>query len=281
MNFGAGDLFESREFVREFYEFYKPDRCEYAHGKIPSIIKDMDFIAFVTFDPSVMNSMKPFHFTGTELYVNTWIGRDGKFVLPGIGCTVEMLYSMYNELMMMMQTGYKLQKQPLDYIPRIDFDYYDTNSIDLWLLPRKSREKVLISNGAVQSGQADNFDFTPAIAKLCDTFPEQIFIVTSPVVLDRSNLFCTSDIICNITGCDLNEIAYLSRFCKLIVGRNSGPHVFAQNLDNWEDPSKTCLSFTYQKQASHFVLDDTLPMKKEWSNVTSTDDIFNKIGSLI
>ena len=278
--YGNGDIFESREFVKEFYEFYQPEECYYAHGKHPDIIKDMTFLESIAFDPTEMKSMRPYAFYGDVLYVNTWIGRDSKFVLPGIGCVVEQLYLMYNELMVMMQTGYKLQKNPLDYIPKIDFSYYPNDGVTEFLKGKKRSKNVLLLNGPVHSGQAENFNFDPVMDKICTDNPKVNFIASQRSSVYKDNLTYTDDITHN-SSVDLNEIAYLSTFCKLIVGRNSGPHVFTQHYDNWMDSKKVNLSFTFKKEASHFVLSDSLPMRKEWSPATETNQVVTKINNLI
>ena len=47
------------------------------------------------------------------------------------------------------------------------------------------------------------------------------------------------------------------------------------------DKNKISLSFTYAKRASHFVLSDSLPMKKEWSDAEDTREVFKKICEVI
>jgi len=277
--YGNGDIFESREFVEELYAFFNPAECYYAHGKDPHIIKDMEFLTSIPFDHGKMDSMKPFIIDGDTLYINTWIGRDGKYVLPGIGCTVEKLHEMYNEILMMLDMKYELKKPPTGYIPMIKFLKYDIQNICEFVTHHQEL-MVLISNGPVQSNQAYNFDFTPVVDRLCDEFKDVSFIVTSQISLEKPNLYFTWDIIKSDKGCDLNEIGYLSTFCNIVVGRSSGPQVFAQHHDNYVDSNKTNISFTYECIASHFVL-TKMPMKLVWSGATKEDDVFTVIKTII
>ena len=91
----------------------------------------------------------------------------------------------------------------------------------------------------------------------------------------------TSKFIKTEDGFDLNEISYLSLFTDTIIGRCSGPHVFAQVLDNWMNPNKKSISFTYTIEGSHFVLMQPLKMKKYWSSANNPDIVFRHISEII
>ena len=158
-HFGNGDIFESREFVKEYMAKIPADNYYYAHGKNPRILADIPELQF-TEVTEVMDARHAAVITDDILYINTWIGRDGRYVLPGIGCVVENLYHMHNAIITGL--GFEpLQKNMFDYIPSIDYSYYNTDNIDAFCKEHPER-KVLISNGPVQSNQARNFDFTPA-----------------------------------------------------------------------------------------------------------------------
>lgn len=250
----------------------------YAHGKSKRIFADIPQIGFMEVTPQ-MDARQAVLSVGNNLFINTWIGRDGRYVLPGIGCVVEKLYEMYNDILRGLGIP-PLGHPVIDYIPTIDFSYYDIDSVDDFIKTTADR-KILISNGPVQSCQAENFDFTPVISRICDMFPQIVFIVTQPVSIDKCNLIMTSDIIKSDDGFDLNEIAYLSLFTDTIIGRNSGPHVFAQNRQNWDNPQKASLSFTYTEIASHFVLDTPVQMKKYWSCKTDEEGVVQVIKGVL
>lgn len=279
ITFGAGDVFESREFVKDYMTLMPHLNFFYAHGKNPRILLDMPELKF-TEVTDAMHPMNKITVANDTIYINTWIGRDGRYVLPGIGCTVERLYDMHNNILH--DVGmFKLTRDDVySYIPKIDFSAYDLKDIHRFLIDTKDRKKILISNGPVQSNQAFNFDFTPVIELLCKAFPEHVFLATSPASLVFDNLFYTGNTI-NVDGFDLNEIAYLSLYTDIIVGRSSGPHTFSQHWDNWKNPNKINISFTYTKTGSHFVLSDHLPMHKVWSPATETNEVFNVIAEQI
>ncbi len=278
--FGSGDIYESRKFVKELSERIPAESYYYAHGRDPKILKDVDFLGFTEFT-DVLNSMLPYQKIDNDLFINTWIGRNSKYVLPGIGCTVEKLYEMYNETLS--QIGIQpLVKTPLDYIPKIDYSAYEIDKVKTFLEGMKEMPLVLISNGSVHSCQAENFPLDPSIKLLSEKHKDHNLILTQRMSdLKARNIFYTEEIMYPHEGTDLNEIAYLSQYCRVIIGRNSGPQVFAQNMDNWLDETKTCLSFTYKKVASHFVLSDELPMRKMWSPSTEVNEVFNVMSEAV
>ena len=277
-HFGAGDVFESREFAREWVDIVQPKESYYAHGKHPRILLDMPFLKYTEVTP-IMYGMSPYVIDGTDLYVNTWIGRDGSYVLPGIGCVVEEIYRMHNDILKSLGLP-QLSKEIAQYIPNIDHLWYNIDGIKSFVAENK-QDKVLISNGPVQSCQAENFDFSPIIYKLAGRFPEKQFIITTNIPHDGyDNLIYTGDII-KQPDFDLNEISYLSRFCSTIVGRNSGPHVFSQVYDNWMDETKKIVSFTYTAVASTFVLNREIKARKYWSPSTDTETVFSQIESVL
>lgn len=277
-HFGNGDIFESREFVKEYMAKIPADNYYYAHGKSQRILADIPELQF-TEVTDIMNAMHAAIITDDILYINTWIGRDGKYVLPGIGCVVESLYYMHNEILESM--GFeRLEKEMIDYVPSIDYSYYETDKIDEFCQKYDNR-KVLISNGSVHSNQAKNFSFTQPIKMLSQTFPDILFLVTSPNRIERDNVIFTSDLIQTKDGFDLNEISYLSLFCDTHIGRNSGPHVFAQVRENWNDHNKVTLSFTYTKSASHFIYKLPTAMEKRWSDATEEFEVYHAMAQTI
>jgi len=276
-HFGAGDIFESREFVKDWMKIVPAEKYFYAHGKHPKILKDIPELEFTPVTEE-MNGMKDVTFSANneDLFVNTWIGRDGRFVLPGIGCVVEKLYEMHNDMLYRYGFG-QLPRQILEYVPTIDYSYYKTDTINDFIT-KYSGGMVLISNGNVQSSQANNFDMTPSILAICDMFPHNTFIVTQPITETKPNLFLSTDIIKSEEPFDLNEVSYLSLFCNVIIGRNSGPHVFAQVLPNWmSSTSKRILSFTYTNIAATFVLEQKVKMRKFWSPAITPEEVTSTI----
>lgn len=271
-HYGAGDIFESKEFVRKICKTVPAKEYIYSHGKDKRILIDLPYL-----NQDDKSGLEINHRTGMfqqelSVYINTWIGRNSTYVLPGIGCTIELLTSMYKNF------GLDFIQNPYEFIPRIGFSYINTEIILINLRKFENKRKVLISNGNVQSNQAYNFDFTPVILQLANIYKDIIFFITQRIDTSLDNIVYTGDMFEQGLNFDLNEIGFLSKFCSRIVGRCSGPHVFCQHYDNWMDADKVSISFTYTKEGSHMLLTDTLPMKKKWSKYTETKDVIKVIG---
>jgi len=247
-HYGAGDIFISREFVKEFISKI-PVNHYYSHGKNYRILADLQIHFTPITDKHRMRSY--YYIDGQDLYINHWMGVTSRYVTPANSCSIENAYRMYNDYLKELGLS-PLEKSVVDYLPQPDYNYFETNGVrrflDNIILPF-----VIIDNCLVQSNQAENFDFTPVIDKLCDDLPDYKFVVTSKISLEKRNLFYTGDITQTSDGFDLNEISYLSKFTKVIIGRSSGPMVFCMTKDNCLDPSKNFLSFTYKPQAAHIV----------------------------
>lgn len=272
-HYGNGDVFESREFVKEWMSLFPAKEYFYAHGKHPKILLDIPELKYCEVLP-IMDMRKDVYEIDNTLYVNTWIGRDSKYVLPGVGCVIPKFYEMNNY--MLLKLGQKLSKNLIDYIPTINYSYYDIDNIHKFLrsFPEK---KVLICNGNVQSCQAENFNFTPIINRLAKYYKDIAFIITQNAIgFEQPNIYTTENIIKTNSGFDLNEISFLSKFCDVIIGRSSGPFLFTQTKENWMNPKMKFLSFTYKFTGANIVYN--LPVKAEryWSDMTSEDGVYYK-----
>jgi hypothetical protein len=64
--------------------------------------------------------------------------------------------------------------------------------------------------------------------------PSTTFVCTQKIPTNNihGNVFFTDDIFVNVIGGDLNEIGYLSTFCKIIIGKSSGPFTFCHIKEN-------------------------------------------------
>lgn len=279
-HFGAGDVYESREFVKAWMALLPDCEYYYAHGKNPKILRDIVNLKFTDVTP-MMDSMRDAVEVDGVLYVNTWIGRDGSYVLPGIGCTPEMLLKMYNDILRRLKLG-RLPGNPIDYIPKIDYSHYfpEISRINDFMLNQTS-EMIFVDNGLCQSNQAYNFDFNSVILRLSGQYPDKLFITTHKVPGSFSNIVCTSEIIKSEIGFDLNEVAYLSHFCSTLIGRNSGPHVYTQNYANCMDEKKKLVSFTYNVEGSSFVVNTPVKIRKYWSPYETDEDIFKRIKEIL
>jgi len=252
----------------------------YAHRQHPRVLSDMDGLSYTSLE-SIMNSRMPFVTNGKTLYINTWIGRNPKYVLPGIGCTVEKLYEMHNEILQALLKR-NLTLGVYNYIPSIDYSYYNTSIVDNLLLHINNGSRlILIDNGKVFSQQAVNFDFTPVIHELATEHKDYYFFTTHKSGLEDDLNVINLDEILDFQ-CNINEISYLSRFCDTVIGRCSGPHVFSQVLENWADKSKRLVSFTKTNFGSSFIRDSyNFNMKVRWSDATNFFNVFTFFNDII
>lgn len=278
-HFGAGDVFESREFVKAWMKLVPARKYCYSHGKNPIIISDIPNLEFKEITVHMDPRRGVWDDLNGNLYVNTWIGRDGKYVLPGIGCTVEKLFQMHNDMLAIYGLG-ELDGYPIDYVPDIDYSKYNTAGVDKFL-KKRTETKVLIDNGLVQSNQAQNFDMNHVLRLVADKHPHVAFIATQPFSTTIKNIYFTNEIIDSKNGFDLNEVSYLSTFCSTIIGRNSGPHVFCQVKKNVMDENKKMLSFTYHQQGSAFVVNSPVHIKKFWSAATRLEEVYRKVTEVL
>lgn len=279
-HFGAGDLFESRSFVKAWMALVPSNHYFYSHGKSEKIFLDIKKLEF----KSITEHMKVMSSTRDDghgnLYVNTWIGRNSKYVLPGIGCTVEKLFEMHNDMLAENNLGC-LPGSPSLYLPTIDYKKFNISKVTKFM-KKNDQEKIFIDNGLVQSSQAFNFPFNDPIITIANKYPDKLFITSQAIQSSSNNIIHAGEIIGSAGwGFDLNEMSYLSTFCTTLIGRNSGPHVFSQTMGNCSDPSKKLLSFTYEPQGASFVVNTDVAIRKFWSNSTSHDDVVRKIEEVL
>lgn len=276
--FGAGDIFESREFVKAWMKLVPAHKYCYAHGKNPRILLDIPEIEFKEWTIHMDSMRGVWDDLNGNLYVNTWIGRDGKYVLPGIGCTVEKLIEMHGHMLnkVNLQT---LSSDPLLYIPSINYEYYNIVPCKNFLYDSQEY-RVFIDNGLVQSRQAENFDMNPCIIEVAKNHSKIDFIVTHAFNDAPDNVYFTSDIT-QQSGFDLNEVSFLSTFCNTLIGRNSGPHVFAQVRENVMNKNKKLISFTYHQKGSSFVVNTNVPISKYWSPATEKGEVIRVIERIM
>jgi hypothetical protein len=279
-HYGAGDLFESREFIKAYMERIPAKTYSYAHGKNPRIFRDIENLQSVNIEEWMPMRAAAAYVNKTNLIINTWIGRDGKYVLPGIGCTIEKLYEMHNDILNELNLS-PLEKPIIEYAPKVNWEYFKTEPIIKWLEEHKDTKKILISNGPVQSNQAENFSFTNIIRNLGEKYKYILFLVTQPDEILSENIVYTENITKTSDKFDLNEIGYLSLYCDIFIGRCSGPHVFAQNYDNWNNPLKTSLSFTYTAYGSHNIYTNLVKMKRYWSAKVDPNEVFDACCKVI
>jgi hypothetical protein len=278
-HYGVGDLFESREFALDWMKLYGVDTATYA-CRYPGVFEDLPQLQCIPVQPD-MDMRRGWERRGEHLQVNTWIGcrnaatrPSGDYVLwPGVGCCVEHIYRMHNTYLREARLP-PLPRPIVEYIPNIDYSRVNLGRIPEFVEQQKGKRLVLLCNGATGSGHAANFDFLEMVQRLpLRSSEDVVFIFTER--RNAEDVFFTDDITLRPPGgSDMLAISYLSTFCSVIVGRCSGAQMPCETRQNWEDPSKTLLSFTQHDNGATFVRNPaalSLKMRRVWSGAETPE----------
>jgi hypothetical protein len=111
---------------------------------------------------------------------------------------------------------------------------------------RKKRKKIFFINVKGRSGQTDNDDWLVNINILANQYPDIDFCYMNEekVKVESSNIIHTPTIFGKYPS-DIFHNAYLSTFCDIIVGKNSGAYVaISMHDNNVKDLNKVLISQT-------------------------------------
>jgi hypothetical protein len=257
-HYHRGDLLTHKEFVRQIKKELPSVPLEYWHYNHPKVNLDLEIP--VTGVPNIPHTHL-FLKANDVLLVNTWIGVHSEIFNECGGVNLQSLTRSWQIIFETLNREFKsnLFIQNIDtYIPRIDYSFFNLNSILLFLEQRKNNKKVLICNGIPMSNQSFLSTLETEVADFAIKFPHIDFICTKKFDTTISNVFFTDDIIDDkdeysfkapwndriLNNCDLNEISYLSTKCDMIIGKNSGPFVFCETYENFMDSTKRIISFS-------------------------------------
>ncbi len=262
-NYGhTGDILFSKIFINDLIE-QLDIYCLYHHNCHPRICEELP-IQLTQILPQDYYSK----FIETEkiFFVNTWLypySQDENFA----GVNIKSLYYVYNNICNVINEKFKTNiklKSIENYFPSIYFNYLKKDNIDDFIT-KNTNKKVLFCNGPCLSGQSCyNDDMSELIEMLALKYKNLTFIATKKFQTNIKNIFFT-DNINQIKGCDLPEIGYLSTFCNLIIGRNSGPFAYSFLKENFDDENKIIYAYGHNKtdcfngnikMKSKFIFDD-------------------------
>jgi hypothetical protein len=271
--FRNGDLFVVREFVRDVIRQMPQYDWHYAHGNHEDSLKDLPctYIPmphFYEVCESVgckhheisdlipkykpLNPGEPVRYlsVNSPLYINTWAGcwHGSKFPL-GFYPNMHNLLDIWGEIgkIILQKTGHHISFNDsiIDYFPTIDYSFFNTELVNQAIAKISAFDKnVLIANGRALSGQSklDVNVLNDVIVELSKKYPYTAFITTTRIDVDNANIFCTDTLFQK--NFDLLEISYLSTFCDVIIGKNSGPFTYSHTKQNIMDDSKVFVSFS-------------------------------------
>lgn len=270
----CGDLFSSKEFVRQIVAELNDFNFGYYHLNHPKLLLDLN-IPFL--GPSKLeHTVLKFVEEENTLNINTWIGAYNPvcafeppyFQVDGIGISLDLLCLqwefIFEKINNKFGTSLKL-KEKFNYLPEIDFNYFNLENHKKFLENRGNTKKILFCNGTPMSFQSIPGDMSDIISYFAEKYSEYDFVCTKKFDSNIKNIFFTDDIsvkydiMINVNIpwndrtngiCDLNEISYLSNFCDLIIGKQSGPFCFCSTKENFMDKNKHMISFNINSSDS-------------------------------
>jgi len=304
--FRNGDLFVVREFVRNVIRQIPQYNWHYAHGNhkdslidlpcmyipMPHFYEVCESVGCKSHDISdLIPKYKPLHpgepvrflSNNSPLYINTWAGcwHGSKFPL---GCYPNMhnlldIWGAISEILFQ-KTGniVSFNNSIVDYFPTVDYSFFNTEVVNQAVVKINGFDKkILIANGRSLSGQSqlDVNVLNNVIADLSNKYPYIAFITTTNINTNNQNIFCTDTLFQK--DFDLLEISYLSTFCDVIVGKNSGPFTYAHTKTNIMNDSKIFVSFS--NLARDNLLYDVSTAKCQFIHSSELDS--NKVTSVL
>lgn len=254
-----GDMFTPKEYIRQIIDNFPDFNFFYYHANHSKSIGDLRINTLLP--TKIKKGIRFVEESPSHLLVNTWNGAYSPRWFPETkphfyfeGTNYPQLTDTWNYIFSRINDHFGsnlIIKDKHFYIPSIDYSKFKTKNIEDFFKSRKAK-RILFSNGPVHSTQSFNHDLEFVIDYLSSKYKEIDFLVTKKLNIEKENLFYTGDIIKDTSGCDLNEISYLSQFCDIIIGKNSGPYIFCITKENLSDSSKTFLQFNKREHDSLF-----------------------------
>jgi hypothetical protein len=294
----SADLFLSKAYVQRLIPSLRGKyNLYYSHRENKKCLLDLD-VEFVELTDSDYNSWKfnKVFVKNDNLYINTWGGAYIEFFqethshanLISLNYIWFLIYFFIeNILEIKVFNGIEFDVErikPSNGIPKTKWEVFDIQYVEEFIKDKK--DIVLFCNGKTRSQQTFNSgieymgDIVQALAK---RNKNSNFVCTEKFNLNNeiTNIFFTDDIFRSVLGGDINEISYLSTFCKLIVGKNSGTYQYCIVQDN---TSRDCIFYSISDRQSDSLLYNIFNVKcshhhfigKEEKNlISSIDGILN------
>lgn len=246
-----GDLFTTRELVKDISQQLPDITVGYAHRLNPIVVSDFTNNYESETRAHVLNNfdmMVPMAQDDTLVLINTWVGNyQGNHFAANKHPSYLQHYDIFAEIYQKANSnfGWNLQmnEDKWHYVPEIDYAKLDLTAADQFLASNKGR-LYLFSNGQVQSQQSSLQYINPVIDALADMYPDDTFLATEVYMTSRPNVVFTKNIF-DVSN-DLREISYLSSHADLIVGRNSGPFTYANTRSNLRDAGKVFMCYSHE-----------------------------------
>ena len=258
--FHLGDIHISRNYIKEMMSRIQADTFFETNQYGDHVIKDIDNLHYLRWH-SFLNFCgipydMPFAVTMNgdkkTLFINTWVAQNqplNKIPKEEGTCTFPRNTENYNIILRELELP-EIPKDSVDVFPSVDYERYDIDGVNNFL-KKNGGPFVLVFNNESKSGQSVDFDFDPIVKKLCDEYKDHKFIFSNGSEFKHDRVYNATDII-GKNDFDLNELSYLSTFCDVMVGRNSGPQAFCYVIENFLCPNKKNMVISdFEKDADY------------------------------
>ncbi len=286
-----GDIHISRNYIKQMVNSLSPHiRGAFfeTHRNDPYILSDLEGVnhyPYSEFSNLAIPYNVPYYLDpNRNLFINTWAGQDHPRKDPDRKkCTFPCIIENYNFILEDLGIGEICECQIKELFPSIEYDQFHIHNIDSFVSSNDS-PNVMVCNGETLSGQCENFNFNPIVEQLADEFTSINFIMTNvkDEKIAKNNVLYSEDIILK-DGCDLNETAYLSEFCGVVVGRISGPHTFSFTKGNYLNRKKINISICNDETEADYDAKTyrECRMRTMWSQYESLEQVKDMMRSAI
>ena len=275
--FNNGDFHVSRWFIKDMmdklknkYKFFYAQNSQHSRGLI---LKDLENLELSFYLPPDEHSS--FVQEKNIIYINTWYAQGHWKYSKEHECSLYTLYKIFIDV-------YKYFDIPIEniefYIPKIIFENLPISNMDLSKLSLYPK-KILVCTGNTLSGQCHNFSFHNIVFKLAQKYTSILWMTTTDFSFNLDNVVSTNKI--TNVDMDLNEIAYLSTLCSIIIGRTSGPYTFSIIEKNVINPDKTFICFCKEKIHSLILREPHYKCKLVWSDNFDLDHVTFTISTTV
>jgi hypothetical protein len=245
-----GDCLVGKAYVRLLINYFKQFgdvKFYYTHPCGPKVLSDLptEYIPWEVGVETVPIMYDKITVREDTLFINTWIGAytcyfdndqlHGNFQTfnQSWKCTLYIIENLLNLRIISANQGIRMPT--VNMLPTTDWSFYEISPAQNFVKDKK--DIVLFCNSVTASCQTRNSGIelmVDTINSIANKNPSTTFVCTQKIPVDNrnGNIFFTDDIFENVEGGDINEIAYLSTFCKMIIGKSSGPYTFCHVKDN-------------------------------------------------
>lgn len=245
-HYHRGDLHTHKGFIAQIQKELPEIVLEYLH-KNPARLTEEYGIPLIG-SPEHLDHHTPFYqdVENNTLYINTWAGTNFDRLYKYRGVNINLLLEQWEEIFDTINKFFlvdiKIRKAAESYLPVLNKAFVEKENIDSYIKNLQDR-RVLVCNNVPLSCQSFRDDMSRFLIPIAENNPNVDIICTNKFKTILNNIKFTSDIIKSEKETDLLEISYLSSFCNVIIGKNSGPYVFCETFDNYNNPNMTMVSF--------------------------------------